>query len=288
MKDYIDTAHEKKIVLFYDDFKSDHGETVVEIFTSSTQGEYSILKIDDNRIRVEALELIVDHLKNSGKEIYLNVSIQPNDGFYGSIFANTINRISKSATITQAIGNNECLSISLSKFTGVEKAVIVDREIYEKLSERVSEIRKISEDENVSLLISNFGVAYGALFYNFIDHRDDKMRELVKEVIHPILGRKSLSKHENEIVELYAHVLIRFSYSVLLQKISDNENLVVVSSSSQFTTDPTDAYFLDCQVYGLLKNVVRFPGVWMKEKKQIFGTSISAPLCLSAVFSKKT
>ena len=83
-------------------------------------------------------------------------------------------------------------------------------------------------------------------------------------------------------------MLIRFSYSVLLQKISDNENLVVVSSSSQFTTDPTDAYFLDCQVYGLLKNVVRFPGVWMKEKKQIFGTSISAPLCLSAVFSKKT
>ena len=87
--------------------------------------------------------------------------------------------------------------------------------------------------------------------------------------------------HEEEIVKIYASIIIKFSYSILLQ--SDNSKVTLVSSSSQFEED--DEYFLDSKVK-LLKNKVRFPGLLYQNGEQIFGTSISAPLALSAYMNK--
>ncbi len=289
-KDYLTTAYERQVIIIYDDFSdSEHGEIVSNIFTSSTDGNYSVLKIDRLKTRIETLGLIVDDLADKDKDIYLNLSMQPTTGLYSSIFASTVDKISKRAIITQSIGNNEYLPFFMSDFMSLEDAKEIDTEIYKILNTRVAEIKIIAEDRDLNFLISRFGTTYGVLFSMFIDSRDDNINVLVKEVVRQVLDKKGYSKYIDKVSELYASDLIKFSYSVLLQKISgNNKNLLLVSSSSQLQTDLEDnVYFLDCKINNLLVNKIRFPGIWTKNDEVYFGTSISSPLALSSIYKRK-
>lgn len=288
MKSYLATAYEKKVVIIYDDFsESDHGEIVSEIFTSSVDGNYSILKIDRLKTRIETVELIVDDLAKKGKAIYLNISMQPTTGLYSSIFASIVDKISEKAIITQSIGNNEYLPFLMSDFISLEDAEVIDTEIYKILNTRVPEIKIIAEDRNLNFLILKFGTSYGILFSRFMESRDEKIKGLIREVVSNVLDKRDYLKYTDRISELYASDLMKFAYSVLLQKVGSNKNLVLVSSSSQLQTDLEDVYFLDCKINNLLINKIRFPGIWTKNDEIYFGTSISSPLALSSIYAGK-
>ena len=255
-------------------------------FTNNTKGEYEILRLDQTDVRVETLSLVVKNLIDQNKQVYINASVNPNKGLYSSIWKNIFNELAEidKVKITQSIGNQENTTCALSNFTSKSLAESIDKKIYAALNNKKNEIRIIVENKKEDEIITNYG-AHGILLISlhnyFFGSRNVKIHKLVKKIIKPILSRHKLLMHEEEIVKIYASIIIKFSYSILLQ--SDNSKVTLVSSSSQFEED--DEYFLDSKVK-LLKNKVRFPGLLYQNGEQIFGTSISAPLALSAYMNK--
>lgn len=289
LKELIELSKNEKVVIIYDDFTSNHGEIVLNTFKSQADGDYKLLNINNQEIKIESVELFVNYLLEQNKQVFLNVSISPTHPTYALIFAKTLQRLSEheNMKITVAAGNQEPTFLLLEEFTREP----LDDDIYKALNTKSEDMKEIVKLDRIDYLLSNFGEAFGVLFsniYTFINgDRDEKIRELVSDVITPILVEHKV-KQKEEVVDLYTNNILKFGFSVLLQK--KDSHVKLISSSSQLEADGKDEYFLDCRINNMIKNEIREVGVAGTEKNWIIGTSISAPIYLSKIYnsSKKS
>lgn len=287
LKELINGSKNEKVVIIYDDFTSNHGEIVLSTFKSQADEGYKLLHINNQEIKIGSVELFVNHLLDQNKQVFLNVSISPSHPTYALIFAKTLHRLSKhkNMKITVAAGNQEPTKLLLKEFTHKS----LDDDIYKVLNTKSEDIKKIIKLDSIDYLLSNLGETYGVFFsniYTLIDgNRDEKTRELVSDAITPILIEHKV-KQKEEIIDLYTKNVLKFGFSVLLQK--KGSQVKLISSSSQLKSE--DGYFLDCRINNLVKNEIREVGVILNKNSWIIGTSISAPIHLSKIYnlSKKS